>query len=69
MEVFFQRPLIVPDVEQERSVCPEVLCMLERAQVLESDGPDIYCVILSRSLNFSEPFLELSINTNCTRLI
>lgn len=37
-------------IEKEQSIFPEVVCALERAQALESDGPDLYCVILGSHL-------------------
>ena len=39
-----------PIIKKEKSIFPEVVCALERAQALEFDGPDLYCVILGSHL-------------------
>lgn len=62
-ELFFQMTLLVPDgpiVEEEQLICSVVVDALEKAQALGSEGPHLYCVILGRSLNLSEPFLWCS---------
>lgn len=56
-ELFFQMTLLVPDgpmTQKEKSIYPVVVYALEKAQALGSDGPDLYHVILGKSLNLSE---------------